>query len=140
MSSRTVHHPRGSEARAAERLRLLTTRLKIYIWSAQEEGEPSAGFGLVGDVSPTGVGVFASRPFTVGASVRLGFEHLDGITFRGVVAWSNRYSLEQKFVGHEALQYRVGIRCQFGSEAERQRFIAYQKELQSRALLIRAES
>jgi hypothetical protein len=135
-----VHHPRDREARSSERLRLLTARFKIYVWNAHDESEPVAGFGLVGDLSPTGVGVFLGKHLPTGTAVRMGFEHIDGTTYRGVVAWSGRYALGQRFLGHEALQYRIGVRCQFGSEAERQRFIAYQKELSERALLIRPEA
>lgn len=135
-----VHHPQKSDARASERLRLLTTRLRIYVWNSREDGEPLAGFGFVGDLSPSGIGIFLDRHLAPGTSVRMGFEHVDGNTYRGVVTWAGRYALEQRFVGHEALQYRVGVRCQFGSEAERQRYIAYQKELQEKALVIKPEA
>ncbi|RZA03815.1 MAG: PilZ domain-containing protein [Proteobacteria bacterium] len=135
----SVHHPPERSGRASERLRLLTTRLKVYVWQAVDETEPAAGFGLVGDLSPTGLGIFLGHHLPPGTPVRMGLEHVDGLTCRGVVAWCARFSLEQRFKGHDALQYRVGIRCQFGSEAERQRYISYQKELRDRALVIKPE-
>jgi hypothetical protein len=139
LSMSTVHHPKSRDARAAERLRLLTARLRIYVWNASDESEPSAGFGFVSDVSQSGIGIFLGRHIAPGTPVRLGFEHIDGVTYRGVVAWSGRYAHGQKFLGHEALQHRIGVRCLFGSEAERQRFLAYQRELRDRALLVRPE-
>jgi hypothetical protein len=129
-----VHHPGKNERRAADRLRLATHRLKIFVWDAATELDPHAGFGFVADLSPTGVGIFLEQGLPLGSQIRMGLQHVDGATYRGVVAWSQRYSLEQHFFGHQAHSYRVGVRCLFGSEAERQRYIAFQKEMSDRAL------
>ena len=131
-----IHHQGRNSRRANERLRLATTRLKIYVWNARSEGTPTEGFGFLADISTTGVGIFIGEKLAPGTPVRMGFENLDGMSFRGSVAWSMRYSLEQHFLGHSALAFRMGVRLQFGSEAERQRYLAYQKELCDRALVL----
>lgn len=134
-----IHHQGKDSRRANERLRLATTRLKIYVWNARSEGTPNEGFGFLADISPSGVGIFLGEKLAAGTHVRLGFETADGMSFRGAVAWSMRYSLEQHFLGHSALSFRMGVRLLFGSEAERQRYLTYQKELCDRALALQTK-
>lgn len=131
-----VHHKNGPDKRTFERLRLVTSRIKIYIWNSQGDEVIQSGFGFIADFSETGVGVYLAEHMPVGSNLRLALEAADGVTYRGLVAWCSRHSLEQKFLGHGALNYRAGVRLLFGSEAERQRYLKYCQELKAKALQI----
>jgi hypothetical protein len=132
-----IHHPPGRrERRSEERLRQATFRLRVYVWQSMAEEEPLAGFCFLSEFSPSGAGLFLEKELAPASFVRLAFESVDGPTYRASVVWANRFALRQQFVGHEALSYRVGVRFQFVSEAERQRYLKYLEELKGRALLI----
>jgi hypothetical protein len=100
------------------------------------EEEPLAGFCFLSEFSPSGAGLFLEKELTPASFVRVAFESVEGPTYRASVIWANRFALRQQFVGHEALSYRVGVRFQFVSEAERQRYLKYLDELKGRSLLI----
>jgi hypothetical protein len=98
--------------------------------------EPLAGFCFLSEFSPSGAGLFLEKELATASFVRLAFESENGPTYRASVVWANRFALRQQFVGHEALSYRIGVRFQFVSEAERQRYLKYLEEIKGRALLI----
>jgi hypothetical protein len=52
------------------------------------------------------------------------------------VIWAQRFALEQHFVGHEALSYRLGLKLLFGSEAERKRYVEFFEELKKKATFL----
>lgn len=131
-----IHHPPGKERRSEERLRQATFRLRVYVWETVADEKPMEGFCFLSEFSPSGAGLFLDTEIAPAAFVRLAFESQDGPTYRASVVWANRFSLRQRFFGHESLSYRVGVRFQFVSEAERQRYLAYLSELKGRASLI----
>lgn len=126
-----IHHFRDDK-RAKERLRLTTVRLKSFLWSERRD-EAMQGFGFVSDFSDTGVGLYLPKKLNLDEAVRVAFETEEAAAYRGNVVWTNRFALEQHFVGHEALSYRVGLKLMFGSEAERRRYVAYLEDLQKKA-------
>jgi len=136
MAKLTVHIPNRNEKRATQRLRLATSRLRTFIWNEKKSMEAIKGFSFISEISPTGVGLYLDHAIAVGTSVRLAFETQDATSFRGQVMWCGRFSFGQKFIGKEALTHRLGIRVLFGSEAERQRFLAYTSELKDRVLFL----
>lgn len=132
-----IHHPPGRRDRRSEaRLRQATFRMRVYVWPSAAEEEPLVGFCFFSEFSPSGAGLFLEKELAPASSVRLAFESVDGPTYRASVIWANRFAFKQHFVGHEALSCRVGVRFQFGSEAERQRYLKYLEEIKGRALLI----
>jgi hypothetical protein len=132
-----VHHPGRDGRSAQERLRLTTFRLKVFIWVSGAEGDPQEGFGFASDFSSSGVGVYLGQRIAPASSVRLAFESAVSTTYKGVVMWANRFSLRQQFIGHESLSYRMGLRFQFGSEAERRRYLDYREEVKQRILQLK---
>lgn len=131
-----IHHPPGRERRSEERLRQATFRLRVHVWQSVADEKPMTGFCFLSEFSPSGAGLFLDNEITPASFVRLAFESPEGPTYRATVVWANRFSLRQQFFGHESLSYRVGVRFQFVSEAERQRYLAYLEELKSRATAI----
>ena len=126
-------HYFNDDKRAKERLRLTTVRLKSFLWSERQDGDALKGFGFVSDFSDTGVGLYMPRKFSIDQIVRVAFETEDAAAYRGSVVWSHRFSLEQHFVGHDALSYRLGVKFLFGSEAERKRYVVFLDELKKNA-------
>jgi hypothetical protein len=106
------------------------------VWETVADETPKAGFCFLSEFSPSGAGLFLDSEIPPASFVRLAFESIDGPTYRATVVWANRFSLRQQFFGHESLSYRIGVRFQFVSEAERQRYIQYLDELKGRALLL----
>jgi hypothetical protein len=133
----TIHHFGRNEKQSRERLKLATARLRIYLWNEKREEERLEGFSFAVEFSHSGTGLYLSQKINPGTQVRLAFEDPNGTAYRGNVVWCNRYSLGQKFIGREALEYRLGIKLQFGSEAERQRYLKYTEEVKARILQIR---
>ena len=131
-----IHQPPGRERRSEKRLREATFRLRVYVWKTVADEAPMEGFCFLSEFSPSGAGLFLDSEISPASFVRLAFESIDGPTYRATVVWSNRFSLRQKFFGHESLSFRVGVRFQFVSEAERQRYLKYLNELKARAVLI----
>ena len=132
-----VHHQGNSperNSRVSDRLRLTTFRLKSFLWNDTSAAQPILGFGFVSDFSGSGVGIYLAEPLAKGMPVKIAFESETSETFKGAVAWSARYSLEQHFMGHTSFSYRIGIKFIFRSEAERQRFAKYVDSLRARAL------
>lgn len=133
-----IHHPRRKEKRGERRLRLATFRVRAFVWETVADEEPHSGFCFLSEFSPSGAGLYLSRELAPASFVRVAFEAREATVYRATVVWSNRFSLRQKFMGHEALSFRVGVKFQFGSEAERQRYLKYLEELKGRALLLDA--
>jgi hypothetical protein len=130
-----IHH-KGREEPPAGRLRLTTTRLRVFLWDEALSVEPVAGFSFLSDVSKQGVGVYLERKIRPGNPVRVAFERLDAATLRGSVSWANRFSFRQGFLGRESLPFLIGIKFLFGSEAERQRYLKFLRETEKRVLAI----
>lgn len=131
-----VHQPPGRERRSEDRLRQATFRLRVHVWQTVADEKPMPGFCFLSEFSRSGAGLFLDTELQPASFVRLAFETVDGPTYRATVVWANRVSLRQQFFGHQALNYRIGVRFQFVSEAERQRYLKYLEELKGRALLI----
>lgn len=131
-----IHHLSVKSNRSKSRLRLATTRTKVFVW-VNGDDEIKKAFGFVADFSETGVGIYCSDKMAKNIGLRIAIETEEGESFRGTVIWCNRYSLEQHFVGHKAMSYRVGIKLIFSSEAERQRYVKYYMDLQKRAMAVR---
>jgi hypothetical protein len=130
-----IYHVGKSTKRMNERLRFSTHKVKCWLWL---DGAPAPipGFGFASDISETGVGIYFDRKVNVGTTVRIALEEDGSSPFPGVVAWCQRYSLEQKFHGHDTLDHRLGIRFAFESEGERQRYIMFFNELRRRVTLL----
>lgn len=118
--------------RTHERLRLVTARHKVYVWPEGNRGDPIAGFGFVADFSDEGVGIYLSERIRVRTPLYLAFEDIQAVTYRGNVVWTERVNLRQGFYGHDALNFRIGIKFLFASEAERQRYLEYFSLVQKR--------
>lgn len=131
-----VHHPGKNHKRSQERLRLTTFRTRVYLWNEGSGLDSNAGFCFVSDFSPAGLGLYLKNKVSAGSTVRLAFDSANSTTYRATVMWANRVSFKQRFLGHEALSYRLGARFIFGSEAERQRYLKYMEELKLRVLAI----
>jgi PilZ domain len=135
-----VHNPGRSKSRSAERLRFATFRLNCFLWVENHNEGPHSGFGFAADISETGAGLYVGIRLNPGAQVRVAFESETSPTYRAVLMWCQRYSLEQHFMGHPALDHRVGLRLQFITEAERQRYLEYFKSLGERVKLLAPET
>jgi hypothetical protein len=120
-----------------EKLRLTTFRVRSFLWIETTGNEPLEGFSFISDFTQTGVGLYLREKIPATIRVRIAFEEEQATSYRGTVVWANRFAFRQQFLGHEALQFRIGVRYQFGSEAERQRYIKYLNELRERALLVK---
>lgn len=132
-----IFHRTGDKKRAFERMHLATSRLKIFIWPGDSNPEPLQGFGFMSDLSESGVGVYVGRKLSPATSALIAFERADNVTYRGMVVWCNRFSLSQSFLGHDALNFRAGIKYLFSSEAERQRYLEYFAQLKARASVLK---
>jgi hypothetical protein len=130
-----VHHFGKSKKRMNERLRFSTFRVKCWLW-IEDSVEPIPGFGFASDISEAGIGIFLDRKVNVGVAVRVAIDEENAPPFPGYVAWCQRFSLEQRFHGHEALDHRLGIRYAFASESERQRYLIFFSELKQRVTLL----
>lgn len=128
-----VHHFGRSNKRAKERLRFATFRVKCFLWTESPPGGPHAGFGFTADLSETGIGIYSDLCLPKGAPVRVAIEGENEPSYRGMVTWCQRFKLEQRFHGQSAYDYRIGVCLLFDSEAERQRYLLYFKELRHRA-------
>jgi hypothetical protein len=132
-----IHRPERNEKRSQERLRLTTYRLRVFLWPEDGEClERYDGFSFVSDFSFGGVGLYLATKIAVGESVRVAFDSPEGPTFKAIVAWENRISYRQQFLGHDSLSHRLGLKFQFGTEAERQRYLEYFEQLKARVLQI----
>lgn len=132
-----VHHLAANKSkRTKERLRLTVARLKTFLWTESDDVQ-FQGFGFISDFSESSVGVYLAEKLSKGNHVRVAFESAEGEAYRGEVIWCNRYTLDQHFVGHRTMSYRVGIKLRFSSEAERQRYSNYYASIKARTLLIK---
>lgn len=135
-----IHHKRrkGSDKqRIHERLRMITHRMSAYVWTL-DSSEPIKGFSFVADLSAGGAGLYLAKPVKDGAQVRVSFESEASPSFQGAAMWCQRYTLQQHFLGHDILSYRIGIKFRFASEAERLRYTKFLDEVESRLRIINA--
>ena len=121
-----------------ERLRFVTFKVQCWVRTEREEAL-IPGFGFASDISETGIGIYLDRKINVGSPVKITLEDEASQPFPGVVAWSQRFSLEQKFHGHHSLDHRLGVRFTFESEGERQRYIMFFNELRRRVTIFAKE-
>ena len=136
-----IHHKnrKGTDKqRIHERLRMITHRMSAFVWTPKQ-AEPVKGFSFVADLSAGGAGLYLSAPVKDGTQVRVSFETEGNASFQGVVAWCQRYTLDQHFLGHEILSYRVGVKFKFASESERLRYTKYLDEVASRLRVISSD-
>jgi hypothetical protein len=127
------HHHRRTNKRIVERLRFATFRVKCFLWTENHQNGPFSGFGFAGDVSETGVGIYTDFRLKSGTLVRIALEEESSDTYQGMVAWCQRYSLEQRFLGQQTQDHRLGIQLIFESEPERQRYLIQLGDLRKRA-------
>ena len=132
-----VHHPGKENRRNNERIRLTTFKLPVFLWDEESQSDALKGFSFVSDISATGAGFYLKENLPKGTLVRLALESRESKSYRGIVMWSNRFDLRQRFYASETFSYRIGIRFRFSSEAERQRYLKYLEELQGKALLVK---
>jgi hypothetical protein len=132
-----IHLNKSKERRirAQERLRMATYRLRAFVWNGKTK-TPLEAFAFVADFSDAGVGLFVGSKLKPLSFVEIAFEAEDSPPFNGKIAWCNRYTLEQHFLGHQTLSYRIGIQFVFASEPERKRYADYMQELQDRIRLM----
>lgn len=133
-----IFHVKPPSKRARIRLKMATARLRAYIWEG-ETAEPLEGFAFIADFSEDGIGLYIEKKLRVTGFVRVSFESRESSPFRTRVAWSERFALEQKFIGHDSLSYRAGLQFVFGSEDERQRYLGYFNELRERVKILSGE-
>jgi len=126
-------------ARAHERLRMITFRIRAYVWDANGKIF-HAGFAFVSDFSENGIGLYLGKKLKLEEHVQIAFESENNPTIKATVVWCERYSLEQKFLGHAALSYRAGFHFLFASEMERQRYLSYLQEIKNKASDIKHSS
>src|SRR5262245_23900859 len=100
-----VHHLGRASQRAGDRLRFVTFRVRCYLWLEATDEGPLHGFGFAADVSENGAGLYLDTRIPKGTAVRISLEEEGNTPYRGVVAWCQRYSLEQKFLGHHTLDH-----------------------------------
>lgn len=127
-----VFHPQRTEKRNGRRLRLATYRIKCTLWSDSPPQGPNSAFGFAADVSETGMGLYTDLDLPKGTILKIAFEGNENDVYRGVVAWSHLYTLQQGFHGRQAFDHRIGLHFLFASEAERQRHIMYLNELRQK--------
>ena len=121
------------DRRLENRLRLAVSRFKVLVWSrVSNDNTTHEAFGFLADLSDTGVGLFIGESFDKGDAVYIAFDEAKTDPCRGIVMWSSRYSLEQHFIGHKALNFRMGLKFQFGSEADRQKFLLFYESMRSK--------
>jgi hypothetical protein len=113
-------------------MRFVTYRVKCFVWNSKEGGGPVEGFGFASDIAEDGAGIFLDIKQAKGAIVKVALEEETNASYRGVVIWCRRYSMDQRFVGQANLEYRVGIQFLFESEGERQRYLMQYNDLRKR--------
>jgi hypothetical protein len=136
-----IHHRRkkGSDkGRVHERLRMVTHRMSAYVWCPGED-EPIKGFSFVADLSAGGAGLYLSKQIKDGSQVRVAFESETSPSFQGTAVWCQRYTLEQHFLGHDMLSFRVGVKFRFASEPERERYTKFLDEVEARLRIINSK-
>ncbi len=134
-----IYHFGKSSKRMNERLRFATFRVKCWLSVAGTE-ESIPGFGFASDISESGIGIYLDRKINIGTVVQIKLEEESALPFPGIVAWCQRFSLEQRFHGHDGLDHRLGIRFAFESEPDRQRYIMYFNELRRRVNVFTSNS
>lgn len=123
-----IHHTEDMKKRASERMKLITMRLRCYLWLGNS-ADPIEGFTFLSDFSEKGAGLYMGKKIDPGREVRIAFESKENPPIVTEVIWCNRYSLEQHFLGHQALNFRLGLKYIFATEAERQRYIEFMEGL-----------
>jgi hypothetical protein len=131
-----IHHLGKSKKRTGERMRLVTFRIKCFLWNERAGEGPIPGFGFASDISDSGAGVYAEKALPKATPVRIAFEDEESTPYHGVVVWCRRYTLNQRFHAQANLEYRLGVQLLFESEAERQRYLMLYNELRKRAAAI----
>jgi hypothetical protein len=134
-----VHNPGRSRKRLSERLRLATSRIGCFVWVEGGEGAPLRGYGFISDISDGGFGIYMNESVAKTTIVKVSLESEASEPYRGVVLWSRRFNLNQRFHSQATLDYRVGVQLLFDSESERQRYLMYFNELRKRATLLSGE-
>ena len=130
-----ILHIKKANKRTFERLKMATFRLRAYVWVGREK-IPLQGFVFVADFSELSVGIYLEKNIKITTPVLISFESSEGTPFKGKIAWCNRYSLGQKFLGHESLSHRAGVQFSFANEQERQRYFDYLIEIKSRVKIL----
>jgi hypothetical protein len=134
-----IYHPGRPKKRVGERLRFVTFRVKCFLWVDKPGSGAREGFGFASDLSEGGAGVYVDAKIPKGTFVRLAFEDESTASYRGMVAWCQRYSLTRRFHGQAALDHRIGVQLLFESEAERQRYLMAYNDLRKRAAALTGE-
>ncbi|MCO5142463.1 MAG: hypothetical protein M9962_05165 [Oligoflexia bacterium] len=119
-----VFHKVSSKKEAFQKLRFSTFRIPVYLWTQGAE-TPLAGFTFLGELKKDRVGIYLSEKIKKAFQVRIAFEKKSASSFKAFTEVVNRYSLEQKFIGHKSLSYKAELKLIFATEAERQKYLEY---------------
>lgn len=111
---------------------MATFRLRSFVWDAKSI-DPHKGFSFAADFSEAGVGLYLSSPLKPLEHVQVAFESENSPALKAVVAWCNRFSYEQNFIGQSSANFRAGLKFEFSSEMERQNYLSFFQKLKERA-------
>jgi hypothetical protein len=131
-----IHHIGKSKKRAGERMRLVTFRVKCFVWNDKDGAGPFAGFGFASDISENGAGIYLDQEFAKGTPLRISFEDEKSEPYFALVAWCRRFSLNQRFHAQANLEYHVGLQLLFASDGDRQRYLMHFNDLRKQAAAI----
>ena len=134
-----IHNPGKSRKRLSERLRLATSRVGCFVWIEGSDEEPLRGYGFVSDISDGGFGIYMNVSLPKTTIVKVALEDEASEPYRGVILWSRRFNLDQRFHSQATLDFRLGVQLLFDSESERQRYLMYFNDLRKRATLLSGE-
>jgi hypothetical protein len=118
-----VHFPGSKNAgsKKSERLRYTTRKIRCFAWELNNT-EVQEGFSFLSNLEENGLVAYLPQPFIKARAYRIALDDPEAL-IRSQCLWSQRYTMQQQFLGHQKLSYRVGFKLLFGSEAERQRYL-----------------
>jgi hypothetical protein len=92
-----IHNPGRKKKRLSERLRLATSRISCFVWIEGGAEAPLRGYGFVSDISDGGFGIYMNESVSKTTIVKVALEDETSEPYRGVVLWSRRFNLDQRF-------------------------------------------
>jgi hypothetical protein len=73
---------------------------------------------LLNDLSPKGIGIFATAAFQMGQEIAIALPDPMQIYLRGKVVWCQEHDLQSHVISETPFSYRVGIQFLFADAAE----------------------
>jgi len=129
-----IIHPNFDERRAEERLKFVTTRIRIFIWQEREQKQSVEGMAFLSDLSKEGIGLYVGKELKMGRRIWVAFEKAEAAPFEAKSVWCQRFSLDRNPFKQKELSFRAGVKWVFGSDIERKRYLAFLQEIKNRAL------